>query len=1723
MPKVFNHRAILLMMIFMLVMTGTPITLPGQAAAEPNVLLFQEDFENGAAAAWTPVQGNWETVNGGNPTLFSDDFENESAAQWSNNGGAWVASYNGSSYAYKQTNENGASELVAGDAAWTDYVYEADVKLGGGAGAMMDFRYMDSRHFYYLYMSDTYIRIMKQNGDVQDWIKAYDGPSLDRSDYVRIKVEASGNQFKIYRNGELVLTATDDNAPFLSGKIGLATWATSVEFDNVSVTNLAMNQVFFQSDSQGGEAYAGDEAWSDYAVQVQVAAVDVKEDGKIGIGMRYQDANNKYVVQYSASGTVQIAKVENGQTTVLAEAPYSLTPGMTYAFKGVAAGKQLELHINGVKLLSAVDTAFAAGKISLSLTRATGTYDSVSVFSVSVPVVSDGNTTYYVSSDTGNDANDGLSEATAWRTLDKVNQAVFRAGDSILLKAGDAWNEPLLLSGSGTAQSPIKVASYGTGAKPVISWNAPGGGSVITGYNLSHWIIQGLAVNIIASSTLSWNAVTAGILIQYDSSKPHGNVVIDGNEVYSASYDGNTNGIVVSALVPGTDNREVATDIVISNNTVHNIGWYGITTTGWDTAKNEELRSQLLYGNLKVSGNLVHHTASQGIVVQNAHNSVIERNVVHDGGQGIDTWGPGGIWFIASRDSVIQFNEVYNMKDAGSGYDGAGINIDWFCDNITMRYNYSHDNKGNGITTMSNYGGKIINNKVRGNQALQSNGRGQIALGNFTGRPDLSTGLHDVEVANNTIIVDVDNTVAVNSAANPYGTWTGISIHDNRIVLKEGTIGTGVFDIGPDTSVETIDRNSIFSDSLRFNASFHDTPYTDLASWQAGTGYDRATRLLPSDLTPPSAVLGVVAALDGYVRLSWTPAADANDEIAHYNIYRSTTADFVPAYANMVGESVSASFEDREEMLPNTTYFYKIEAEDRSGNVGIASAAISVTTGPSVPVAEKPKTVDFLSIRDGYELTLADLSTAPYITGIPNVRKVQLFVDDRLEQELDTAPYAYTITGLSNGEHRLQYKVYDQSGAVTESRPITVYKHVSALRSLYATQRPTVDGNLDEWSAPGFRMNERSQLRSIEPGFADRWSLKQLEAVGYTSWDENHFYFAMEVTEDNHHLAIADPADLWKGSGIQIAIDPDRGSSPGSKGYTELAFGLTDDGQALGYRYHAIAGKAEGVFTAGEIAIVRDSASNKTRYEISVPWSELIPAGLRATDGSALGISVLANYSDGTVSHPDHGDSRNGWIEYNSGIGAGKAPAQFGYMLLGNQPFAAPLLSGTISGQKAALSWEAIVGASGYIVKYGTSPGIYENAINVGPSTSYETPNLTRGKTYYFAANVYDSYGESGLSNEIALFFATGAGSQPNAGGSGGSPGVNNPSESIEIKQGTAYVTIDESSPQARLPLAALGDYPLQVRLGGVALDIPKAVLKKLKEQAGEAQSASIEIGIVPLKETSAPENGGSVRWTLADRAYDISVSLITNGQRLPFPSGDIAIALPYDPDQVDEQLLGLYLYEEGTWKYIGGSADPVKKLVSALLPRSGVYSLFEYDRSFADVPAEHWANRTLQILAAKHIVNGRSDSLFDPAGKTTRAEFVALLVSALRLPSASEASGFNDVAPGAWYADAIAAAVRSGIATGRSSDRFAPEQPMTRAEMVVMLARALRIEAGSGTAADYADASDIPAWAQAAVIAASKAGLVRGDGNRLFAPQRQATRAEAAQLIYNLLRHKQG
>lgn len=171
----------------------------------------------------------------------------------------------------------------------------------------------------------------------------------------------------------------------------------------------------------------------------------------------------------------------------------------------------------------------------------------------------------------------------------------------------------------------------------------------------------------------------------------------------------------------------------------------------------------------------------------------------------------------------------------------------------------------------------------------------------------------------------------------------------------------------------------------------------------------------------------------------------------------------------------------------------------------------------------------------------------------------------------------------------------------------------------------------------------------------------------------------------------------------------------------------------------------------------------------------------------------------------------------------------------------------------------------------------------------------------------------------------------------------------------------------------------------------------------------------------------------------------------------------------------------------------------------------------FADVQ-NHWAKEYVNTVVQRGLFNGVSDTQFSPNTSMTRAMFVTVLGRLAGADvSSAEKTAFTDVKEGSWYASYVSWGVDNGIVKGVSDTSFAPDQTITRQEMAVFLSRYAefaKITLKDGDAVNFADSSDISAYAADAVSQMAKAGLLNGVGDNKFAPKNTATRAEVAALL---------
>jgi hypothetical protein len=172
---------------------------------------------------------------------------------------------------------------------------------------------------------------------------------------------------------------------------------------------------------------------------------------------------------------------------------------------------------------------------------------------------------------------------------------------------------------------------------------------------------------------------------------------------------------------------------------------------------------------------------------------------------------------------------------------------------------------------------------------------------------------------------------------------------------------------------------------------------------------------------------------------------------------------------------------------------------------------------------------------------------------------------------------------------------------------------------------------------------------------------------------------------------------------------------------------------------------------------------------------------------------------------------------------------------------------------------------------------------------------------------------------------------------------------------------------------------------------------------------------------------------------------------------------------------------------------------------------------------AGHWAEDLVKKAVAKGIVLGFEDDTFRPNAIVTRAELAVMLSRALNLTVTESGEGtlFADNAKiPLWARGSIRALVELGLLQGYSDGRFGAEDGASRVQVANLIVRALQLKVDPNARLEFADADQIPQWGRAHVAVGVQAGLFQGKGNNTFDPLAQTTRAEAVKFIMTMLEH---
>ncbi len=547
------------------------------------------------------------------------------------------------------------------------------------------------------------------------------------------------------------------------------------------------------------------------------------------------------------------------------------------------------------------------------------------------PKASETGTTYYVSTISGKDTNDGKSQQRPFYSLQKIGRLDLKPGDKVLLECGSVFkNGYLHLFGqSGSADHPIVIDRYGTGANPIIDTNGQGIWFQNYGYRLdntwhqyqgyvsssillydSEYIeIQNLEiVNRNPKIDTVYNAVDmmdrtgVAAVAQDKGTIDHIHLKnLNIHDVIGNVYNKHMNngGIYFTVYMPHdaqTENKADGTkdfvssetgvprfnDVLIDGCSVVNTNRWGIAvgyTALWGKFTGMEISDEDIakYGstNVVVQNNYVKDAGGDSITMMYCDKPLVQYNVsdgaarqMHSGDygpQGETQRFAAGIWPWKCKDAVFQYNEAFDTKNTNND-NGDGQAWDAdWSDGTIYQYNYSHNNEGGCLMVCLN-------------EAYRTTFRYNISQNDL--RAVLDTfGSPEAHIYNNVFYV-ADNVPIYRSRSN------GTAVLENNIFYYSGET--------PKTEAWTVGNNKTYSNNLYYN-------YENQPEDAAGVTVAKGTQVFENPGKAPVSTDGkrnphekpdAESAFDGYKLCTGSPAIGAGKSITDKNGYEKSKTDF---------------------------------------------------------------------------------------------------------------------------------------------------------------------------------------------------------------------------------------------------------------------------------------------------------------------------------------------------------------------------------------------------------------------------------------------------------------------------------------------------------------------------------------------------------------------------------------------------------------------------------------------------------------------------------------------------------------------------------------------------------------------------------------------------------------------------------------------------------------
>ncbi len=256
----------------------------------------------------------------------------------------------------------------------------------------------------------------------------------------------------------------------------------------------------------------------------------------------------------------------------------------------------------------------------------------------------------------------------------------------------------------------------------------------------------------------------------------------------------------------------------------------------------------------------------------------------------------------------------------------------------------------------------------------------------------------------------------------------------------------------------------------------------------------------------------------------------------------------------------------------------------------------------------------------------------------------------------------------------------------------------------------------------------------------------------------------------------------------------------------------------------------------------------------------------------------------------------------------------------------------------------------------------------------------------------------------------------------------------------------------------------------------------------------------------------GDVYFGLTDCAQESKWTWVT-GRQLSGRYSNWHTGEPNNQDGNEDYAMFFHNYTDGTWN--DGDFEGTKAI---LCEWRSIFETYPDEYIYTDVAPEGWYYKAVSRVKDLGLMTGYNDGSFKPRQELSRAECIALISRFCndQPADAITSSGFKDVADDSWYMKYVA--VRGNEFGGAKDGYFHPDVPCTREDMAVSLYRAFGY-IGYASTAGFNDSDQVSSEYpyQYAVSLMKTEGIMNGDEYGNFNPQKSLTRAEAAQILFNL------